>query len=208
MVFLVCCSHPSKLNRSQSNTIDLKKDDGSVVSIPLVGPLQDTSSSRIAQTIISIEDKVDSLKYTSDSINTEFSVELYSLANELRYDAIDQLDLAYRIARRTSSALDPELIDKAEKYIDMLKSLLKKEGSSLFVSTKITTNAQEALLHYMSMGDYKSNKKIWRSYNSGMILKIGRYIFEAQSPYSDFPPYLEEVLILNEPTNLELQIKL
>jgi hypothetical protein len=119
---------------------------------------------------------------------------------DARNDAVDSLDLAYRVAGETSGPLDNQQIDSAKQNVQIAKDILKATPPPrLFVKTAISSTVTGAALHYWDAADYKKKVGSWSSYTPGESLHIGRYLFRLDSA-AGTAPYQELVLILSDPT--------
>jgi hypothetical protein len=77
------------------------------------------------------------------------------IAIDARNDAVDSLDLAYRVAEQTSGTLDSEQLDSAKRNIQFAKDLLKAPSpSKLFVRTRISTSIKEATIHCWNAAEF------------------------------------------------------
>jgi hypothetical protein len=125
------------------------------------------------------------------------------MADESRNEAVEQLDLTYRVAHETSGPLDSKLLDGAKKDVEFLREIMRAPPPpSLNVHTAISASLPNAILHYCLRADYLRNVCDWRSYNSGALMPIGLYMFRVDGADAGSKTQVEAVLVLNEPTQL------
>src|ERR1700680_2268897 len=148
--------------------IKLAKPDGKEVVVPLSGPLSNDSAQGVAKDIQSFDKQVKSKKYLAHVKNPEVAEAMAEIAAQSRNDALEQLDLAYRIAGKTSGELDNRLIDGAKHDINAATQVLSSPPPpSVNVRTQISTTVPNAALHYCRVDDFKENGNScgWESYS-------------------------------------------
>jgi hypothetical protein len=196
MALLLGCSIWQVAAGATDKPIKLKKSDGSDVVVPATGELADERARAIASSLQSYDE---SSKHWRSAKPASPAAELREIADQARNESLDQLDLAYRMARKTSGGLDGDLLESAKKNIDFAKAALKRKPSeSLLVRTQISTPPPQATLRYCSKGD-RANPDCWQTYNTGSSLRIGRYVFRVESQGGG-KAYEEMVWILEDPT--------
>lgn len=191
----------------KESTIKLIKPDGREVLVPLSGPLSNDTAQAVARDIQSFDKEAKSRRHPVDAKNEEVAAAMMELAVESRNDALEQLDLAYRITQKSAGTLDNRLLNGAKRDIDSASQiLLTSPPPSVQVHTRISSTIPNATLHYCGVGDYKENGNgcAWESYSSGAVLHIGRYMFRMDIPGTQSRPYTERVLVLNDPTERTL----
>lgn len=190
-------------NDTNEEQLALDMADGSALIIPISGPLANDTAIAIYHEVQTIDVRLKKLQrlLSTTKNNPEVVSALLKLATEYRNESVSELDLAYRISQKTSGILDRKLLKSAkEKTMKAFSILRATPPSSLFVKTEISTTIGNADIHYISFGDYRSEKGYWSSYSFGKRIKIGRYMFRVQFADSTIKPCEEVVLILSDPT--------
>ena len=204
-LFSLCCFAviagvvPSKVQAQvqSEKDITLTTSGGSTVRIPSGGALSNDAAKEVAGDVIAIDRQ---LKTGKQSRKSDVSAAMQQIALDARNDAVDSLDLAYRVAVKTSGVLDSEQIDSAKRNVQIAKDILKATPPPrLYVRTAISSTLTGAVLHYWDAADYKKKTGSWSSYTPGEMLHIGRYLFRVNSATGG-EPYKELVLILSDPT--------
>jgi hypothetical protein len=182
--------HPEK-------DITLTTSSGTSVRVPSSGAISNDAAKQVARDVIAIDRQ---LKPGKKSGKSDVSAAMQQIALDARNDAVDSLDLAYRVAGKTSGALDSEQIDSAKRNVQIANDILKATPPPrLYVRTAISSTLTGAVLHYWDAADYKKKIGSWSSYTPGEMLHIGRYLFRLDSATGG-EPYQELVLILSDPT--------
>ncbi len=176
--------------------ITLTTSSGHPVLIPSSGALANDTAQGIALDVVDLDRR---LKPGRKS-KTDVAAAMQQIAMDARNDAVDSLDLAYRVASETSGPLDSGQIDSAQQNVQIAKDILKAAPPPrLYVRTAISSAVTGAALHYWDAADYKKKAGSWSSYTTGETLHIGRYLFRLDSA-TRAAPYQELVLILSDPT--------
>jgi hypothetical protein len=184
------------------NDIALKKADGAKVLIPASGPRYNESAHEVAVDVESLDREVKNSRKPPG--NREVVAAMRQIALDARNDAVDSLDLAYRVAEQTSGVLDSGQLDSAKRNVQFAKDILKASPPpKLFVRTKISSTVSGATIHYWNAADYTKKLGTWSSYTAGENLHIGRYLFRVHSSDGD-ETFQELVLVLSDPTEKTL----
>jgi len=188
---------------TSGDAITLLRADGGSVTIPLSGPLHNEKAESLARELQSLDNIIASRNALARS---EIDAAILSVANESRNDALKELDLALRIAQQTSAGeLDDKVLQMAERYSKASKEVLTSQvPTTIYVTTLISTSEANALLHYVSKGDYDAKNLSWISYSEGDKLRIGRYVFRVEPPNLNSGVYEEVVLVVSDPTKRKL----
>lgn len=187
--------------------IKLKKSDGTEVTVPASGPLSDQTAQNVAAGVLSFDKEAKlwkSKQAKNKSVDPAVAGEMQAIALEARNDSVEQLDLAYRVAKRSAGGgLDVDLLGGAQKDIGFAKEIMQTTPpDSLFVRTDIFT--PQGTLHYCTKVEHRENPISWHSYNSGKKLHIGMYVFRTDPTSGTGEPYEEEVLVLADPTSVKI----
>lgn len=186
--------------------ITVKKSDGTDVTVPVSGPLSDPTAQSVASGVLSFDEEAKQWKSKqarNKSIDPAVAAEMQALAAEERNDSVEQLDLAYRVAKHSAGGLDGELIGDAQQKLDLAKEVMKTTPpDSLFVRTDISTS--QGALHYCTKIEHREDPISWHSYNQGEKLHIGVYIFRTDTTSANGEPYEEQVLVLADPTSRKI----
>jgi hypothetical protein len=192
----------------QENQILITKADGSQLRVPTTGPLADSNAESVAKSVHFLDADLKAAKKGHNPRGTgttgddaQVRAAMWQIALESRNEAVDQLDLAYRVAEQTSAGnVDLKLVDKAKQGVERAREVMTSPAPpSLFVHTEIQVGKPNATLHYIDMASYKRQSTAWVSYDFGVPLHIGLYMFRLDAPDVS-EPYREEVLVLAEPT--------
>ena len=187
---------------SGGNDITLKKADGAKVLIQASGPRFNESAHEAAREVETFDREIKNSRKQPGSRDVVEAMR--QIAIDARNDAVDSLDLAYRVAEQTSGILDSEQLDSARHNIQFAKDILKASPPpKLYVRTKISSTAKGATIHCWDAADYKKKVGTWSSYTAGESLHIGRYLFRVQ-PGDGNEPFQELVLVLSDPTEKTL----
>jgi hypothetical protein len=179
--------------------ITLTTSKGSTVRIPLSGVLANDSAEHVALDVIALDGQLKPRK-SGKRGKSGVSAAMRQIAIDARNDAVDSLDLAYRVAGETSGPLDSQQIDSAKQNVQIVKDVLKATPPpTVYVQTAISSTVSGASLHYWDVAGYKKKVGSWSSYTPGETLHIGRYVFRVDSAAGG-EPYQELVLILSDPT--------
>jgi hypothetical protein len=197
--------------------IVLKRNDGGIVSIPVVGPGRDPRAEQLARDIQALDAQIlEATKRPSRlpgaaptgaaSQADPVKAEVVRLAAEARAEAVADLDLALTVARKTSAgSLDDETVARAKESAQSAATILNTQPpGSIVVATDISTSLPDARLHYMSNQKHRQQSKEWSSYTARERLRIGRYVFRVEPADSSVPVYEELVLVLSDPTHKRL----
>ncbi len=175
------------------------KRDGTQLRIPATGPLASAAAQDVARDIAAYDRKPTSP--SARGADPAVVDAMRQLAQESRNEAVDQLDVTFRVAQSTSGALDTRLLRAARQSADMLTLIVRSPPPpSLQVRTEITSSIPNAVMHYCLRADYRKKACSWQSYNFGAVLHIGLYMFRVQSDAGAAQERDEQVLVLNEPT--------
>jgi hypothetical protein len=179
--------------------ITLTTSSGTKVLVPSSGALANDSAHQVAHDVIAIDGQLKS-KPRKRPGNSDVAAAMQQMAVDARNDAVDSLDLAYRVAGETSGILDNGQIDSAKQNVQIAKIILNTTPPArLYVRTAISSTVTGASLHYWDAAEYKKKIGSWSSYTSGEQLHIGRYLFRIDGANGG-EPYEELVLILSDPT--------
>jgi hypothetical protein len=190
--------YPVDHRAKRGDDIILVKSDGTSVRVPTEGPMANEAAQSVARDIAALDKRAKSGH--GESADPQVTEAVRNLSEALRNDAIDKLDLSYRVAQSTSAPLNTALIEAAKGSANMLSKVVSAPPPlNLNVHTEITTSIQNAVLHYCLRGDVKRNACSWKSYVPGDALPIGLYVFRAESRGNDTPKD-EEILVLDDPT--------
>jgi hypothetical protein len=183
--------------------ITLKSSNGTKVLIPADGqPGFNETAHEAALDIGSLDREVKNPRKRSG--DRQVLLAMRQIAVDARDDAVDSLDLAYRVAGETSGVLDPQQLDSAKRNIQFAKELLNAAPPpKLYVRTVISSTITGATIHYWNAADYKMKVGTWNSYTAGDNLRIGRYFFSVH-PGDGKEPFQELVLVLSDPTERTL----
>ena len=184
---------------SSGKDITLTTSSGTKVVVPSSGALANDSAQQVAQDVIAIDRRLKS-KPQRPAGNSDVVAAMQEMAADARNDAVDSLDLAYRVAGETSGILDNGQIDSAKQNTQIAKLILDAAPPArLYVRTAISSTVAGASLHYWDAAEYKKKIGTWSSYTPGEQLHIGRYLFRVDA-VNGGEPYEELVLILSDPT--------
>lgn len=180
--------------------ITLTTSSGTTVRIPSSGALSNVAAEEVARDVVAIDRQLKPSKGGKRSSKSDVSAAIQQITLDARNDAVDSLDLAYRVAGKTSGVLDSQQIDSAKQNVQIVKDILKATPPPrLYVRTAISSTVPGAALHYWDAADYKKKVGSWSSYTPGETLHIGRYRFRLDSATGG-EPYQELVLVLSDPT--------
>lgn len=206
-----CTSLPTLGGSSPENGVELtlSRSGGSPVIVPATGPLSHERLTAVSREILATDENIQKLGLSPNVIDREMA----AIANELREESVNEVDLAIRIARRTSSGIDAGLLKKAEGSLSLLRSMMKTPPPpSIFVSTDIKVIPTDRLIHFVSMSAYNAGTPFWESYTPQSRMRIGRYMFRVspcnaseQTCSASEQAHCEPILILEEPTKRVLQ---
>lgn len=172
------------------------------LSVPTIGPLSSAVMTDTAERLLEAQGQIDKLS-TSESGVRRYVAEI---ARELRAESAGKLDLALRVARRTSSGLDASIVGEAAAHANALEELLSTPPPpTLHVLTELTVAPTDFRLHFMTMAGYREGRKDWESYSFGVPLHIGRYIFRVTPCSNKDARYLEQILVIAQPTRRVIQ---
>lgn len=184
---------------SSGKDITLTTSSGTKVLVPSSGALANDSARQVAGDVLAIDAQLKS-KPGKRSANSDVAAAMQQMAADARNDAVDSLDLAYRVAGKTSGILDNGQIDSAKQNTQIAKLILNSAPPpKLYVRTAISSTVSGASMHYWDAAEYKKKIGSWSSYTSGEQLHIGRYLFRVDGTNGG-QPYQELVLILSDPT--------
>jgi hypothetical protein len=201
MVALGCCI-AGLAQVAGGNDIGLKKSNGEKVLIPANGSGFNESAHEAALGVESLDREIKNPRKRSG--NREVLQAMRQIAVDSRNDAVDSLDLAYRVAQETSGGLDSAQLDSAKRNVQFAKDLLNASPPPrLYVRTAISSTVNGATIHYWDAADYKRRVGSWSSYTRGDNLHIGRYFFRVDTGDGS-GPFQELVLVLSDPTEKTL----
>ena len=188
---------PALAQAPSNPDITLTTSSGTQVRVPSSGALADDDAQHVARDVIAIDGQLKSHKRRGKS---DVATAMREMAVDARNEAVDSLDLAYRVAQETSGPLDSTQIDSAKQNAQIANEILKAAPPArLYVRTAISSTVAGAALHYWEAANYKKKVGSWSSYTAGEQLHIGRYFFRVDA-VNGGEPYLELVLILSDPT--------
>lgn len=180
--------------------ITIRNAEGRIVQIPLSGRLSNDEGIRIAREIQDIDSSIKYWEESSKSSDPEILSAMLQMMFETRNDAVAKLELAYQIAQKTSGILDTFFLKQAKNSAKDVKKILNiQPPKSLYVETMISSSSSNAMIHYMSLGQFESSEKSWNSYTAGQNMRIGRYMFRVKYQ-EEIPAYDEILLIIEDPT--------
>jgi len=177
----------------------LRKADGVVVEVPRSGALADERALALAQAISDFDAKRASGDPFEKIGESGLRDAVAALARDLRDDAVDQLDLTYRVARRTSSGLDGGLLAQGQESMKNVTELLTRPPTKLYVSTQITSRIEDVSIQYISASDYRKQSDDWMGYTFGQSMKIGVYVFRVQRHAGAGEPLFQKLEIMADP---------
>lgn len=184
---------------SSDKDITLTTSSGTKVVVPSSGALANDSAHQVAHDVIAVDGQLKSRPGKRPG-NSDVAAAMQQMAMDARNDAVDSLDLAYRVAGETSGILDNGQIDSAKQNVQIAKLILNTTPPArLYVRTAISSTVAGASLHYWDAAEYKKKIGSWSSYTPGEQLHIGRYLFRVDGANGG-EPYEELVLILSDPT--------
>jgi hypothetical protein len=184
--------------------IELRKPGGGLLRVPLGGPGSNPESTAVARRVQEIDAELEGWRAAHPSADHQVAAALTGAARELRDEAVWQLDLAYRVAERTSGPLDAALVLLAGGGADEARKVLRSPPpASAFVETRITAASGDAALRYMTAGEHRSGTGSWSTYNPGQRLRIGRYVFRIETT-AGTAPWVETLLVIEDPTVRQL----
>ena len=183
---------------AKADEMVLRKADGTTVSVPTNGPLADERALALARAI----SDVDAARQAKDAFagigDASLRKTMNELATALRDDALDQLDLTYRVARRTSAGLDSRLLSPGFDSMRKLAELVSRPPVRQYVSTQITGRVEGMSIRFMSTPDFNSGSKEWQTYTLGQPMKLGVYEFRLVQPGGG-EPLCQKVEIMRDP---------
>src|SRR5690242_17838795 len=103
--------------------VTLKKADGAKVVIPASGPRFNEGAHQAAVDLEALDRDVKNARKQAG--NREVIAAMRQIAIDARNDAVDSLDLAYRVSEETSGVLDSEQVDSAKRNVQFAKDILK-----------------------------------------------------------------------------------
>ena len=201
---LAGCAEPAGRRDHEHAEVTLGTKDGLVVNIPMEGPRYDSRAALLATDLQKLDRSMGAWKTSLRKVDPELSRELQDLAAAERDQAVRDVDLAYRIADRTSGGqLDADLLASARASVEDVKRVLKPNPESYkwTVKTNITTTIDRAHIHYVSAGEHEQHgDKSFKSYTLGQQMRIGRYVFRVQPLDAATKPFMERLTIMVDPT--------
>jgi hypothetical protein len=191
---------PASAQAPSNKDITLTTSRGTAVRVPSSGALANNTAQQVALDVIAIDGQLKLSKSGKRPGKSDVPAAMLQMATDARNDAVDSLDLAYRVAGETSGTLDSTQIDSAKQNVQIANEILKAAPPvRLYVRTAISSTVTGAALHYWDAADYKKKVGSWSSYKPGEQLHIGRYLFRVDA-VNGGEPYQELVLILSDPT--------
>lgn len=188
---------------SKNKDLILTKSDGTQIRVPGSGPLANQTAQEVALGILEFDKQKKSHPPGERAVNPQVAEAIRQMAEESRNEALEQLDLTYRVAQETSGPLDTQVLKSAKENVDLLWEIMRgPPPPNLNVHTEISASTPNAMLHYCLRSDYTRNICAWHSYSLGALMPIGRYMFRVESVEAGGKAQEEEVLVLNEPTKL------
>jgi hypothetical protein len=196
----IIISLPAQAQSNSDKDITLATSSGTAVRVPSTGALANDAAQNVALDVVYVDRQLKSSKSGKRAGKEDVAAATQKMALDARNDAVDSLDLAYRVAEKTSGVLDSGQIDSAKQNVQIAKLILKTTPPArLYVRTAISSTVSGAALHYWDAADFKKKVGSWSSYTPGEPLHIGRYLFRVDG-VNDNEPYEELVLILSDPT--------
>jgi hypothetical protein len=182
----------------------LSKPDGTVVHVPKAGPFANEAAQQAAQGVLDYDRRVKSHRPDAHA-DPQVAKAIQDIADETRNEAVEQIDLAYRVPTMSSGPLDLQLIENAKRNVALLREIMSTPPPpSLMVHTAVSSSIPKAVLHYCLRADYLRKSCDWHTYTPGALMPIGRYMFRVESP--DSAATREEVvLVLNDPTQQSIE---
>lgn len=190
---------PRVVDSPDLTRVVLRKADGVVVDVPRTGALADERALELARAISDFDTQSAAGGPLAKIADPGLREAVAAMATALRDDALDQLDLTYRVARRTSAGLDGGLLAQGQETMKKVTDLLSHPPTRLYVRTQITSQVVDVSLHYMSSSDYRRQSSDWMSYTIGQMMKIGAYVFRLQRQAGAGEPLLQRVEIMSDP---------
>jgi hypothetical protein len=185
-------------------SVTLHKADGTSIVVRDKGAAAGDEAFAMAAKIAAFDSELKSSKPPEG--DAEVIRAMQQIAAEEREDAVETLDRAIRIANRTAGGLDNTLLNRANEALSSARRVMRAAPPpSLFVRTEITVAEPRSALHYQTAAEYKHKEEFWHSYNLGEKLRIGRYMFRARPGKAEAREYREMVLVLADPTAVNLQ---
>jgi hypothetical protein len=184
---------------SNSANLVLQKANGTIVEVPRTGALSDQRALALAQSIIDFDDRRSGRDPFDNISDPDLRNTVTEMATTMRDDAVDKIDLAYRVARTTSSGLNGNLLTQGQELMSNVKKLLHRPPTKLYVRTQITSRVDGASIHYMSSSDYRKQSDDWMGYTFGQRIKIGVYVFRLQRNTGVGDPRFQKLEIMEDP---------
>jgi hypothetical protein len=183
---------------SRADQILVRKSDGTAISVQTTGPLAEGRAATLARDINQYDaaSKGDDVFAAVD--DAALRQALNALAKSLRDDAADQLDLAYRVASRTSAGVDDRLLAPGFDSMRKLSERISRPPTRQYVRTQITTSIAGTVLWFMGHADFKNGSDAWVGYTLGLPMKIGAYEFRLTGPGSA-RPRCQRVVVMSDP---------
>ena len=186
--------------QTANKDLTVTKADGKQVKVPATGPLANPTAQEVAAGVLYYDKQVKSHP-PGRHASPEVARAMQQMADESRNEAVEQLDLTYRVAQETSGPLDSELLEGAKKNVEIVREIMQAPPPpNLNVHTTISASIPNAILHYCLRADYVRKACDWQSYNSGALMPIGRYMFRVESSDGSAKIQEEIILVLNDPT--------
>lgn len=190
---------PDKAREAKPSGLSVVKADGVVVEVPRSGALADGRAIALAEAIRDYDEKRVSGSHLKKISDPGLRDAVDELATALRDDAVDRLDLTFRVARRTSSGLDAGLLSQGQESIRKLTELISRPPTKVYVSTQITSRINGVSIQYMSAADYRKKLDEWMGYTFGQSMKIGVYMFRLQRLTGVEEPLFQKLEIMVDP---------
>lgn len=182
----------------RAEQILVRKSDGTRIYVQVTGPLAEGRAATLARDINQYDaaSKGDDVFAAVD--DAALRQQLNALAKSLRDDAADQLDLAYRVASRTSAGMDDRLLAPGFDSMRQLSELVSRPPTRQYVRTQITTSIAGTVLWFMGHADFKNGSDAWLGYTLGLPMKIGAYQFRLTGP-NGARPRCQRVVVMSDP---------
>lgn len=167
-------------------SIELRSSDGSVTRIPLESPKSNPEVTKIAERIKELDNRLTSWEKSLGNVDLDTAKKLRNLLLEKRDAAIHDLDLAYRIADRTSAgSLDEPLLSSAEQNIDAARIIVQSNPRD-YQETKekvaLRPGKEEPVIGFWNtwfetVDDGKCAKELEKGKRYSFVLDISRFAY-------------------------------
>ncbi len=190
---------PTSTEKAESIEIQISADRS--VSVPKPNDdFYDPEALELAERILIFDQRVDDWQKTLVGTPRDVRLGLSDLASEQRGIAAQDLLSAFEIAANTSSGrLDAGKLHMAAEALGRAEWIIETTPpATLNVVTQINTTVPDGVIHFMSAKALREGELNWKSYQFGMHLRIGSYVFRVRVDGRE--KLREEVLVLSAPT--------